>query len=221
MNEAWTPDWIAELTAAGFLLIPSRQVYLYSDIATLPTRFRNLQIDLRLLQTTGLRQCDGSSFQAADWSRAEKLYGQLYLEKYSHLNPAYRAGFIEAWHRAGLLKVTGSRDHRGLVQAVVGTFEREGVVTAPIVGYDTDLPQTLGLYRLLMAAVLKYAADEGKRVNLSAGAAQFKRLRGGVPAIEYSAVLVSHLPKRRQRAIRVLRALTQRVGVPLMRRYKL
>ncbi len=72
-----------------------------------------------------------------------------------------------------------------------------------------------------MAAVLKYAANSGKRVNLSAGAAQFKRLRGGVPAIEYSAVLVSHLPKRRQRAVRVLRALTQRVGVPLMRRFKL
>ncbi len=221
LNEAWTPDWISALTAAGFLMIPSRQVYLYSDIATLLDRFRNLRIDFQLLQTTPLRRCDGASFQPSDWIRSENLYNQLYLEKYSRLNPAYRASFIERWHRAGLLQVTGFRDRDGVLQAVVGAFERDGVVTAPIVGYDTRLPQQLGLYRLLMAAVLKDAADAGKRVNLSAGAAQFKRLRGGVGAIEYSAVLVSHLPKQRQRAVRVLRALTERVGVPLMRRFKL
>ena len=219
LNDAWTPQWLVALNEAGFLMIPSRQVYLYSDIATLPAN--NLRTDFRLLRTTPLRQCDGASFQQADWARAETLYSQLYLQKYSRLNPAYRASFMQAWHRAGLLQVTGFRDEAGLLQAVVGTFEREGVVTAPIVGYNTGLPQHLGLYRLLMAAVLKYAADSGQRVNLSAGAAQFKRLRGGVPAIEYSAVLVSHLPRHRQRAVRVLRVLTERVGVPLMRRFKL
>ncbi len=45
--------------------------------------------------------------EAADWARAGELYGQLYLDKCSHLNPAYRAQFIEAWHPAGLLKGHG------------------------------------------------------------------------------------------------------------------
>ncbi len=73
-----------------------------------------------------------------------------------------------------------------------------------------------------MAAVLKDAADTGKKVNLSAGAAHFKRTRGGRgSAIEYSAVLVAHLPERRQRAVHVLRTLTEKIGVPLMRRFKL
>jgi hypothetical protein len=221
LNDAWTSDWIAALVAEGFELIPSRQVYLYSDIADLPRRHSDLKADLKLLERTPLRQCGPEDFGPVDWPRIEALYGKLYLEKYSRLNPAYRASFMEAWHRAGLLRLVGFRDAEGVLQAIAGTFEREGVVTAPLVGYDTALPQKLGLYRLLMAAVLKYAADSGQRVNLSAGAAGFKRMRGGVPAIEYSAVFVRHLPMRRQRAIERLRWLTERIGVPLMKRFEL
>jgi len=218
LNDAWTPDWIAALREEGALLVPSRQVYLYSDIPRLARRQPNLKVDLRLLERTPLRQCE---IRESDYARIEQLYAMLYLQKYSRLNPAYRATFMESWHRAGLLRLTGFRDSTGTLQAVVGTFERAGVVTAPVVGYNTALPQKLGLYRLLMAAVLKYAADTGQRVNLSAGAAHFKRTRGGVPAIEYSAVLANHLPARRQRALRGLVWLTERIGVPLMTRLKL
>jgi Acetyltransferase (GNAT) domain len=221
LNDAWTPDWLAALSAEGAILLPSRQVYLFSDVASLARGRPNLKADLKLLAGVELQRCDDADIQAADYARIEHLYSKLYLQKYSHLNPAYRASFVAAWHRAGLLKLTGFRDRTGVLQAVVGTFEREGVVTAPLVGYDTSLPQKIGLYRLLMAAVLKYAADSGQRVNLSAGAAQFKRLRGGVPTIEYSAVLVNHLPAYRQRALRGLRWLTAHVGVPLMTRFKL
>jgi hypothetical protein len=221
LNDAWTPDWIAALKEEGALLLPSRQVYLYSDIPRLARTQPNLKVDLKLLARTGLQQCNDAEIRATDYARIEQLYAMLYLQKYSRLNPAYRASFIEAWHRAGLLRLTGFRDETGVLQAVVGTFERAAVVTAPIVGYDTSLPQKLGLYRLLMAAVLKYAADTGQRVNLSAGAAHFKRTRGGVPAIEYSAVLADHLPARRQRALRGLRWLTAHIGVPLMTRFKL
>ena len=221
LNDAWTADWIAALVAEGFRLIPSRQVYLYSDIGDLPRHYADLKVDLKLLERTPLQRCGPDDFGPADWPRIEALYGKLYLEKYSRLNPVYRAAFMEAWHRAGLLRILGFRDGEGVLQAVVGMFEREGVVTAPLVGYDTALPKKLGLYRLLMASVLEYAADSGKRVNLSAGAAGFKRARGGVPAIEYSAVQVNHLPIDRQRAVERLRWLTQRIGVPLMKRFEL
>jgi hypothetical protein len=221
LNDAWTPDWIAALLEEGAILLPSRQVYLYSDITRLACTQPNLKVDLKLLARTELRRCDNDDIRAADYARIEQLYALLYLRKYSNLNPAYRASFVEAWHRAGLLKLTGFRNGAGVLQAVVGTFERAGVVTAPLVGYDTSLPQKLGLYRLLMAAVLKYAADSRQRVNLSAGAAHFKRTRGGVPAIEYSAVLAHHLSARRQGALRGLGWLTTHIGVPLMTRFKL
>jgi hypothetical protein len=219
LNEVWTPDWLDALRARGAILLPSRQVYLYSDLRRIARTKSNLNTDLKWLARTPLEACEDVG--RADYARCEQLYAMLYLQKYSRLNPAYRAGFIEAWHRARLLRLMGFRDRDGVLQAIVGTFEQDGVITAPLVGYDTSLPQRLGLYRLLMAAVLKYAMDAGRRVNLSAGAAHFKRLRGGVPAIEYSAVLADHLPPRRQRALRALRWLTMRVGVPMMTRFEL
>jgi Acetyltransferase (GNAT) domain len=221
LNDAWTSDWIAALLEEGAILLPSRQVYLYSDVASLARRRPNLKADLKLLARVELQCCENADIRDTDYARIEHLYAMLYLQKYSRLNPAYRASFVAAWHRAGLLKLTGFRDRAGVLQAIVGTFERMGVVTAPLVGYDTTLPKKFGLYRLLMAAVLKYAADSSQCVNLSAGAAHFKRSRGGVPAIEYSAVLVNHLPAYRQVALHGLRWLTAHVGVPLMTRFKL
>jgi hypothetical protein len=221
LNDAWTPEWIAALRKEGAILLPSRQVYLYAEIARRARTQPNLKVDLKLLARTELQRCENAEIRIADYPRIEQLYSMLYLQKYSKLNPAYRASFVEAWHRAGLLNLTGFRNGAGVLEAVVGTFERAGVVTAPLVGYDTRLTQTLGLYRLLMAAVLKYAADSGQRVNLSAGAAHFKRTRGGVASIEYSAVLVDHLPAPRRRALHGLRWLTTHIGVPLMTRLKL
>jgi len=96
-----------------------------------------------------------------------------------------------------------------------------GTVTAPIVGYDTHLPQRLGLYRLLMATVYDRAADLGCRINLSAGAAGFKRLRGGLGVIEFSAVYSRHLPQPQRRALDLLAGVTRHIGEPLMRRFEL
>ncbi|HXR93366.1 MAG TPA: hypothetical protein VN750_24120, partial [Steroidobacteraceae bacterium] len=78
-----------------------------------------------------------------------------------------------------------------------------------------------GLYRLLMATVYEQAAVRSSRINLSAGAAQFKRLRGGVGTIEYSAVYTRHLPANRRRAVGLLGMLARRIGEPCMRRFKL
>ena len=94
-------------------------------------------------------------------------------------------------------------------------------MTAPVVGYNTTLPQSLGLYRLLMATVFEEAMRTNLVVNLSAGAAQFKRQRGGRAEIEYSAVLVRHLHFNTRVALAGLRWLTASVGVPLMKRFRL
>ena len=220
LNREWNAEWLDALVAEGAWLLPSRQVYLFSDIATLAKRRHDLKADFKLLQRTKLERCDSDQFRAEDWPRVAELYAKLYLEKYSRWNPAYGARFMEAWHRAGLLRFSGFRE-AGVLQAVAGVFERDGVLTVPIVGYDTGRPKQLGLYRLAIAAVLEDAAAAGKRVNLSAGAAEFKRLRGGQPAIEYSAVLARHLPRSRQWPLRVLSSLSERFAVPVMRKYRL
>lgn len=220
LNARHNAAWLNAAQRAGFELIPSRQVYLIDEPRDAVRRHENLERDLRLLDRTSLARSRGS-FQTADYEAMAKLYAQLYLDKYSHLNPQYTAAFLQAWHRAGLLEIEALRDENGEMCAVVGTFAIENTVTAPIVGYDTNLPQTLGLYRMLMASVVAAAIDRGRCINFSAGAAEFKRLRGATAEIEYSAVYSAHLPKSRRRAIRVVRTIAERVGVPFMKKYRL
>jgi hypothetical protein len=219
LNMRHNSAWIAALCEQGFALLPSRQVYLFHDIGH--TRHANLTRDLHLLQRTALTRAEAQDFSAADFIRVEELYRYLYLDKYSRLNPHYTAQFMQRWHQSGLLEFWGWRDETGILQAVVGLFRQQDTITVPIVGYNTALPQSLGLYRLLMAQVFTVAMRDQLNVNLSAGAAHFKRLRGGIAEIEYSAVLTRHLPARHRMAVASLRALTNVVGVPLMKKFKL
>ncbi len=181
----------------------------------------NLRRDLKLPERWPSQASPAAHWSPADFDRAEALYGLLYLEKYSRLNPQYTAGLLAAWSRAGLLRLTGYRTESGELCAVVGLFEQGGTVTAPIVGYDTAMPQSLGLYRLLMATVFAHAIETDQRVNLSAGAAGFKQLRGGLGEIEYSAVFARHLGRAPRAAVRTLASAARSIGEPLMRRYRL
>jgi hypothetical protein len=221
LNATMNRDWIDALTRLGFQLIPSRQVYLFDDIRRNARCHQNLARDLHLLRDTPLQKVHNGEVMEADYPRIAELYAMLYLEKYSRLNPQYSALFMRRWHVAGLLQFKGLRAADGALQAVVGMFRQGQTITAPIVGYDTAAPQSLGLYRLLMASVFEEAMTTGSMINLSAGAANFKRLRGGQPAIEYSAVLASHLPAGTRRVVSVLSTLTTKIGVPVMQRFKL
>jgi hypothetical protein len=219
LNTIQHADWLARLAAAGFDLIPTRQVYLFRDIDG--NKHKNLRRDFKLLRTMPLIQVNHGDFNDADFTRCERLYAQLYLDKYSRLNPQYTAAFMKTWHNAGLLEFTGFRDSSGHLCAVVGVFGQGPLLTVPIVGYDTTWPQSAGLYRLLMAHVLQMTLERDAELNLSAGAASFKRLRGGQPAIEYSAAFSRHLPLTTQRTLGALRILTTKLGVPIMQRFQL
>lgn len=221
LNTAHHADWLRALTDRGGVLLPSRQVYLFEDIASLARQRTDLKRDFSLLRSKDGFTCARITEDAADFMRAEELYTDLYIHKYSHLNPQYRHTLIKAWSDAGLLQLFGLRDREGLLQGVAGLFCFGDLITSPIVGYNTQLPQKLGLYRRLAACVLREGAEHGRPVNLSAGVAHFKRQRGGQPAIEYSAVLCSHLPRRRRHAIHALGFLTRNIGIPIMRAFKL
>jgi len=220
LNPVDTPQWLHALQAQGFTLIGSRQVYLYDDWPAL-LRHRDLARDLKLTARTDLQRCGNDAIGEADYPRIAALYTQLYLHKYSRCNPAYRAEFLRAWHRAGLLRFDGFRDRSGELVCITGLFGIGRTLTAPIVGYDLQQPQRLALYRTLTACGFEHALRHGRRLNQSAGAASFKRQRGGTPVIEYSAVDARHLPLRQRQPIAALGALTERIGIPLMRRYQL
>ena len=219
---AWSnAELMAHCRAAGGRLLASRQVYCYERLAETWAATPNAHEDRRLLARTGYRVVPHEELGEADYARMAELYRLLYIEKYSQHNPVFTAAYLCLCHRARVMTFFGLRGSDGVLDSVLGLFIADGLVTAPIVGYETKRDRRLGLYRLLMTLVYEFALKEGHRINLSSGAAEFKRLRGGQPVIEYSAMFDRHLSPGRRSAVRALAAVVNGLGVPLMRRLKL
>ncbi len=221
LNHVTNSSLLAAFDAAGYQLTPSRQVYLFDGGKADYLAKKNCIRDGKLLKQTDYLVVPHEALTVGDLNRIELLYRLLYLDKYSYHNPVFTPAFWHLCYQHKIFTFTGLRDESGDLQGVVGTFVENGVMTTPLVGYNTALPQEHGLYRRLMAVVLQDAAERGVVLNLSAGAASFKYLRGGVPAIEVSAIYARHLSRRRQWVLKTLTAILQRIGVPLMQRYRL
>lgn len=221
LNDIADPAAIAALKAEGFRMLAARQIYIFADRSAAPATTRDMKRDRARLRATPFERVGNGDFAEADYARAEQLYAMLYLDKYTPLNPHYTARYIAEMHRLGIISLAGLRRPGGELVAVTGLFENGGTLTQPIVGYDTSLPVGEGLYRMMMAVAQDHATARGLFFNMSAGAADFKRRRGAVAAIEYNAVYARHLPRRRRVAIRVMEAVLAWVGIPLLRRFEL
>ncbi|MDX8454429.1 GNAT family N-acetyltransferase [Mesorhizobium sp. VK9D] len=221
LNDIADPATIAALKAEGFRMLAARQIYIFADRSVAPAMTRGMKRDRARLRTTPFERVGNGDFTEADYARAEMLYNMLYLDKYTPLNPHYTARYIAEMHRRGIISLAGLRRPGGELVAVTGLFENGGTLTQPIVGYDTGLPVADGLYRMAMAMAQDYATARGLFFNMSAGAADFKRRRGAVAAIEYNAVYAGHLARRRRIVIRIMETVLARVGIPLLRRFEL
>jgi hypothetical protein len=221
LNDVADPATIAALKTEGFRMLAARQIYIFADRSATPALTRDMKRDRARLRATPLERVGNGDFTEVDYARAEQLYDMLYLDKYTPLNPHYTARYIAEMHRRGIISLSGLRRPGGELVAVTGLFENGGTLTQPIVGYDTSLPVGEGLYRMMMAMAQDHATSRGLFFNMSAGAADFKRRRGAVAAIEYNAVYAGHLPRRRRLAIRVMETVLALVGIPLLRRFEL
>lgn len=221
LNDDSDRETLATFRALGYRLVPARQVYLYDCRQDLPPIRRDMKNDLKLIARDDFSVEGPQTLQSADFARIADLYGQLYRQKYTPLNPDYTPEFMEIMHRLGLIEFHVLRDRDGRMQGVIGFFASSDVLTAPVVGYDHSLPQDAGLYRRLVVFGMLEARRRRLIYNMSAGAARFKRTRGAVPAIEYTAIYNRHLPLRKRLAARLMEGLLAGIGVPLMKRFEL
>ena len=121
----------------------------------------------------------------------------------------------------GILEFRGLRAGDGQLAGVIAFFRLGCTMTAPIVGYEATVPQEKGLYRMLMALASQRARERKMLYNMSAGAASFKRNRGGIAALEYSAVYNAGLAPGTGWRRFWSRKILQWVGVPVLRSFEL
>lgn len=224
LNQRSNQQQIQWLKQLGFIAVPSRQVYFFDARAGDKSGFtttHNFALDQQTLRKTSLTWRSAAEFSVADYERAAELYSLLYLQKYCQHNPAYTADWLRAGHESGWLRLQALVDENHQLQAILGWFENDELMTAPIVGYNTSLPKKMGLYRLLTQACLNEAIRQKKILNFSSGAAQFKRLRGGEAEIEYSLVYIKHLNLFRRITWRIMAFLLNHLAVPLMKKWQL
>jgi hypothetical protein len=214
-------ELIDSFERSGFSMLPTRQVYIFDKSVNDYSKSHNYKIDKKLIEKTNYRYVYGDAITKDDYPRIVELYNMLYIKKYSNHNPKFTTKYIELIAKHPNFELGGFRNEDGILDAVGGRFEMDGIVTLPIVGYDTSKSQKLGLYRLVMISTLIYAESNDLVFNASSGASGFKRLRGAVPFIEFAAINYSHLPFYRRALWKLLTVILDRVFIPIMKRYEL
>lgn len=222
INTYINDDLFNAFAHTGYQMIGSRQVYLFNpkDQSSMRTKMKwRLKQDFNLITKEGYKVIENHQISLADISRLVELYNALYLEKYSYNNPQFNKHLLKLALNNKALQIQALQKE-GRIDGMIGFYEINGVMTTPILGYDTSLPQKIGLYRMLSAQLTIEATKRGIILHQSSGAASFKRFRGFVGNIEYSAVFYQHLPVWRQLAWRLLGLLVNKIAVPLIKKYK-
>ncbi|MBP2657348.1 MAG: family N-acetyltransferase [Firmicutes bacterium] len=220
LNEVTNESILQFLKKLGAHSIASRQVYgLNLEEGKLPLLY-DFKKDMKLLASSLYEVIGADRLSASDIPRMIQLYNMLYLDKYSEHNPCFTEAFVECAIRTEILTLFGLRKENR-IDGIIGFFKRNGVMTTPFVGYDVTQPKKAGLYRLLSTKIILEASARRVYLNNSSGAAQFKRNRGSTGHIEYSVVYYKHLAWWRKFPWLVLATVINKIGIPLMKTYRL
>jgi hypothetical protein len=194
VNEESDSELLGNLHKLGFKSIISRQLYMLNPQSGVHLKKRPYSQDVkRYNQTTTL---NWKTLQVEDLNTAMlqkicEFYRALYLEKYSHLNPLYTTSFIESTLRNKQLQY----DIVFLEEELVGVQAysiKEGIITTPFIGYNQQKPKELGLYKALHIRLTQTAEQKLYLLNMSSGAADFKKQRGGHAVFEYHLLYTKH-----------------------------
>jgi len=220
LNDAQHTNLLSNFAHEGYKRIASRQVYIFNPAhqQTLTSAMKtSLRGDAHLARTTHYRCTYSCAAQSA--KRLESLYRMLYVEKYSVFNPQYTEAFFSLAIERKFISFIFLEDKS--IDAMAGYWSIGSTFSTPMVGYDTSKPKEKGLYRLLTHYLLRHMEDTNMVMNHSSGVGAFKRYRGGMASIEYSAVYVRHLPWQRRLPWFIFGTMLNMIGVPLIKAYKL
>ena len=204
----------AALGRIGLQMVPSRLVFHQDPRRDDFWRIRNVRHDAALAARTPMTS---RPLTIEDCPRIAELYWMLYGHKHSTLNPQFRSEWLAHGIQCGVLRGDGIEEEGQLVAAFL-SYSVADVMTNPVFGYDTTLPQERGLYRRLSLLTMQAARRDGLRIHASSGAPGFKASRGGVATMEYHAVDLRSVRGTQRAAWKMLIGITAAAAPTLFER---
>ncbi|PIQ28199.1 hypothetical protein COW36_04825 [bacterium (Candidatus Blackallbacteria) CG17_big_fil_post_rev_8_21_14_2_50_48_46] len=222
VNIALNQTIFQQLRALDYEPVFSRQVYILDPAKKTYLNKDSYKRDLRIQRRSDYVWEHRKDLSGREIAHLRLLYDDLYLHKYSSLNPQFNTRFITAALEHDWLQMAWLRKpDQELPDAMIGWFERDGVMTAPLVGYDRDLPEKVGLFRLCTLKLLQEAVQHGWILHQSSGVSKYKMHRGAEPSMEYNMVYFKHCLRLRQIPWQTLRLLTDKLLIPMMEKLEL
>ena len=213
LNPYTNQSLINDALELGFELIPARQIFVTDSHKPTYKKKRDFKSDARLLAKTEYEVLEHNEIHTKHLPRILELYNLLYLDKYTELNPQFTIKLLE---QAISNKVLNLRAlvKDGTIDAVLGYFKRDGVMTTPLFGYDTKKPPKTGLYRMISNLLVNASEQEEAVLNQSSGAGKFKKTRGCDKYIEYSLCYTSHAGLRARSGWKLLKLIGSKLLEP-------
>ncbi|MBS4168433.1 hypothetical protein [Parachlamydia sp. AcF125] len=201
-----------------FDMIVSRQVFLTDTKNEQVFKTRIFKSDLKLLRESEYEILNENQLADEEYERVLYLYSQLYIDKYSDLNPKLNLHFLKHLIKENLMHFRVLKKE-GKIDGVVGYYMRNGLMTSPFFGYDAQLPTSTGLYRLLSTILTLEAKEKGLILHQSSGASFYKKVRRAESYLEYMAIYAQHLPYMRKLPWFLLKHTMNSIAIPFMEKY--
>jgi hypothetical protein len=187
----------------GYRMVHSGRFYLLDGRQTGHLHHRNVRLDLKLLKTLPYEIVSCHRDLLPHAGRMAELYRKLNFEKYSSLNLQYTAEFFRLTLEENTLQYHGFV-RNGRLDAFIAIALRPELMILALLGYEQEMEHGNRLYRAGIALANAEATEKKMMLNLGAGAAKFKILRGAVAAERFDAVYDRHLPGIRRLPWRAL-----------------
>lgn len=174
------------LARRGFRKLPARVVYTLEASQAIKPKASHLKRDLALLARSELTLVRDADFTAPDLERALRLYQTIYRHRHSLRNPDYSVEFLQWARRRSLIELLGLRGPTGELCAFAARHDQGATTSVPMLGYDLEADRRDGLYRQLVAVLIREAGARQQKFDFSSGAGDFKRKRGFEPRLEFT-----------------------------------
>ena len=218
INSATSPESYRALKRNAFDLIASRQIYVTDAKNESLFQTRIFKSDMKLMKEKDYEILNNDQLSTEEVPRVLELYKKLYIDKYSELHPQVNIHYMQLIFDQQLMHIKALKKN-GTIEGAAGIIYRNGVMYTPFFGYETNLPQEAGLYRILSTVLSLEAKQRGLLFNQSAGASFYKKIRKAEPSTEYLAVYHKHLPYLRRLPWKLLKGIMNTIAIHFMKKY--